>query len=238
MASGRDEEVVRIAETFGEVARTLLADHDTETTLDTIVRLAVDSLEACEFAGISLIEGRRITSPAHTNEIPRILDEIQSEVDEGPCLDAIREHQVFLVGDLVADQRWPRFAARAREATGVSSILSLRLFAEQNTMGSLNLYATRPHAFGTTDVALAAVFATHAAVAMSSAHREELLERKAATRDLIGRAKGILMAREHVTDDEAFDLLRRSSQHQNIKLTEVAEQVNLTGEPPALPTTT
>ncbi|MDQ3305290.1 MAG: ANTAR domain-containing protein [Actinomycetota bacterium] len=88
-------------------------------------------------------------------------------------------------------------------------------------------------AFDETDVALGSVFAAHAAVAMSAARREEGLERKAASRDLIGRAKGILMARENVTDEQAFDMLRRASQRLNVKLTTLAEQVNFSGETPS-----
>ena len=98
--------------------------------------------------------------------------------------------------------------------------------------GALNLYSTRPDAFDDTDVAFAAVFATHAAVAMDSARREANLERKADTRDLIGRAKGIVMSLEHVTDDKAFHMLRDASQRLNVKLTTIAQQVNETGQLP------
>ena len=92
-------------------------------------------------------------------------------------------------------------------------------------MGALNLYATKPAAFDATDVALASVFAAHAAVAMSASRREENLERKADSRDLIGQAKGLLMARSDLDDKGAFDLLRRASQRLNVKLVKVAEQV-------------
>lgn len=211
MATEGDAEVVRVAEMFGEVARSLAAHEAPKAALGRIVNLAVEHLQGCEFAGISWVEGRRITSPASSNDIPRIVDSIQAEVDEGPCLDAIRYHEVFQTGDLAGEERWPKFATRAHEETGIHSILSVRLFIEKDTMGSLNLYSTRPHAFDDTDVALASVFAAHAAVATSAASREQNLERKADSRDLIGRAKGILMARSHLTDDEAFDLLRRAS---------------------------
>jgi AmiR/NasT family two-component response regulator len=99
-------------------------------------------------------------------------------------------------------------------------------------MGSLNLYSTRPDAFDDTDVALGTIFAAHAAAAMSSAQHNRDLERKAASRDLIGRAKGILMARQHITDDEAFAVLRRASQRLNIKLAEIAQRVASSTESP------
>jgi GAF domain-containing protein len=153
--------------------------------LDKIVRLAVETLDACEFAGISLMDGRKITSPASSNDIPKSLDEIQSETGEGPCIDAIREHEVFQTGDLKNESRWPKFSERAHQETGVCSILSLRLFVEEDTLGSLNLYSTAPDAFDDSDVALGTVFAVHAAIAMSAARRQEGLEQKSDSRDLI-----------------------------------------------------
>jgi GAF domain-containing protein len=228
-----DDELIHVAELFERVARVLLESHDMQATLDGIVRLAVEHLGGCEFAGISFMEGRVMSSPASSNDVPRMLDMMQAELQEGPCFDAIREHEIFRTGDLAAERvRWPSFAVRAHAETGVSSILAVRLFANDHTMGALNMYSTRADAFDDTDVALATVFATHAAVAMSAANREKQLEQKVATRDLIGRAKGILMARLQLTDDEAFDVLRRASQHLNRKLTAVAEEVNYTGELP------
>lgn len=232
MGSQDDDRLVEAAEVFAEVARRLLEEHRMPETLQRIVQLAVEHLDACEFAGISYIEGRHITSPASSHEVPRILDAVQSEVNEGPCIDAIRLQEVFKTGNLPDEERWPQFSRRAHNETGVTSILAVRLFTDQETMGALNLYSTRADAFDDTDLAFAAVFATHAAVAMDSAKREAQLQRKADTRDLIGRAKGILMSLEHISDERAFTLLSAASQRLNLKLTEIAQQVNETGQLP------
>jgi GAF domain-containing protein len=230
MPDDSNDEVVRVAELFADVARSLAAPGDLQGKLDMIVNLAVEQLDACEFAGMSLVVGRNIGSPASSNDVPRIVDAIQTEVNEGPCLDAIREHEVFQTGDLPTERRWPKFATRAFQETGVRSILALRLFVEEDTMGALNLYATAPDAFDETDVALASVFAAHAGIAMASGRRAGPRERRGHSRDLIGRAKGILMAQSKIDDEGAFDLLRRASQRLNIKLVDVAEKVIHPGE--------
>ena len=220
------DDVIQVAEVFATVARTLAEDHDDLTAaLEKIVHLAVDHLDACEFAGISFVEKGRITSPASSNDIPRRLDQIQSETGEGPCIEAIKEHEVFQTGDLRNAHRWPKFSSRGHDATGIASILAIRLFVEEDTMGALNLYSTAPDAFDDSDVALATVFAVHASVAMVAARREEGLEQKAESRDVIGRAKGILMARSGASDDEAFAMLRGASQRMNVKLRDIAQQV-------------
>jgi AmiR/NasT family two-component response regulator len=49
---------------------------------------------------------------------------------------------------------------------------------------------------------------------------------------MIGQAQGILMERERVTADQAFDILRRASQDLNVRLNEVARTLIATGERP------
>lgn len=235
MPKGEAEDALSVADTFGEVARTLANERHLDTTLDKIVKFAVNTIDACEDAGILLEQGGQITSAAATSDVPRTLDRIQAEIREGPCLDAIKEHEVFRTDDLNRDDRWPRFARRAHGETGVSSIVGLRLFMEDNTLGALNLYSTAPNAFDDTDVALGSVFAAHAAVAMAAARREEQLEQKAETRDVIGRAKGILMARSELTDEQAFDMLVKASQRMNVKLRDLAQQIADRRPPPELP---
>lgn len=216
---------VELAKTFAEVARALLDERDVDATLDRICILAVETVEACQAAGISIVDGNRITSRSTTDELPCLIDQIQTETQEGPCVDAIKEHEVFITGSLSHEERWPKFASRAHGETGVESILSLRLFFNDTTMGALNLYSGQPEAFGDNDVAVASVFAAHAAVALATATREAHLETKADGRDVIGMAKGKIMAQQRVSDDEAFDLLRQASQRMNVKLREIAERV-------------
>jgi GAF domain-containing protein len=222
---GKSAHDLELAATFAEVARSLLDERGVDATLDRICSLAVETVEGCQAAGISIAEGKRVTSRSTTDALPSVVDQIQTETQEGPCVDAIKEHEVFVTGSLSQERRWPAFARRAHEQTGVTSILSLRLFSSQDTMGSLNLYSVEPDAFDDEDIAVGSVFAAHAAVALAGASREAQLEAKADTRNVIGMAKGMIMARQQITDDEAFDILRRASQRANVKLRQMAERI-------------
>jgi AmiR/NasT family two-component response regulator len=66
-------------------------------------------------------------------------------------------------------------------------------------------------------------------------HEDEVANLQAAleSREMIGIAMGILMERNRITDRQAFDILRRASQHFNVKLREVAQNLIDTGEDPA-----
>ena len=228
----RPSDSMDLAESFAVIARALLAEPSADAVLQRIVDTAVETVSGCDHAGISLVERRSVVTAAASDEVPETVDVIQYETGSGPLVDAIREHEAFLVDDLRLEDRWPQFSQRATEATGVRSVLSLRLFAEQDTMGALNLYSKEPDAFGKEAQAIAAVFAAHAAVAMSSSRREANLERALESRDVIGQAKGILIAHQQMTADEAFEALRQASRNLNVKLRDVADRVVYTGELP------
>jgi hypothetical protein len=170
------------------------------------------------------------------SELAAALDQMQIDADEGPCLDAARAGRTFYAEDLLGDERWPVFAARGVEA-GVRCVLAYSLSARH--MSALNLYAALPSAFGAIDRGKGQLFATLARLALDSAETHEIDAAKTAgltealrTREIIGQAQGILMERERITADEAFGVLRRASQHLNVKLREVAARLVETGESP------
>lgn len=216
---------IELAETFADVARTLAAEDDVDKVLAKIVQAALDVIDPCEHAGIDVVEKRTITPVHASSEVAERIDGIQNEVDEGPCFSAIREHETYYSEDLEAESRWPDFAARAHQETGVRSMLGFRLYVEEDTMGALNLYSTQLHAFDDDAIAIGSVLAAHAGVAMSTARERKQLNEAIENRDVIGQAKGLLMARGDISDDEAFSILRSASQRMNVKLRDVARQV-------------
>lgn len=224
---------------FADLARTLFSEPTVQATLQRIVDLAVETVDGCDGAGVLLVDKGRILAGAWSNELVRVVETMEYELGEGPCMDAIRQQPVFESPDLrdhVA--KWPKFAPRALEA-GVESLLGFRLFIAEDTLGALDLYAYHPGVFDEASRAIGTVLASHAAMALAGAqlHEQDLdtvagLREAILTRDVLGQAKGILMATRHVDADAAFDLLIKASQNQNIKLRTIAEIVAQTGELP------
>lgn len=166
-----------LAQQFAQFARVLQRAGTAQQTMQKLVDLAPLSIPGCEHAGVSMMTGDRVDTPAASSELPRAVDRIQYESGEGPCLDAIRQHQVFVTDDLATESRWPNFAARAAAETDVHSMLSFRLFVDEDTLGSLNLYSRKIAAFGPEDLAAGAIFAAHAAVAVTTAREHDLVQR-------------------------------------------------------------
>ncbi len=101
------------------------------------------------------------------------------------------------------------------------------------TIGSLTLLSTTPNAFGEAAANLAAVFAAHATLALTGVQRMRNLEVKADSRQIIGRAEGMLMQRDHITAQAAHEMLVHASQNSNTKLRDVCRQFADTGQLPA-----
>ncbi len=167
--------------------------------------------------------------PAWTDELVRACDQAQYETRQGPCLDAVYEQRTVRLSDMRIEERWPEFTKRAAEL-GIATMLCFQLFVEGDNLGALNLYSQTTGAFDDESEHVGLLFASHASVAMAGAQRHEQLDRALATRDLIGRATGILMERHKLTSEQAFTLLIRASQITNIKLRDIADRLVTTGE--------
>jgi hypothetical protein len=110
-----------LAEVLGALAIQLQAQPDKAATLRGIVDAAVDVVPGARWAGISLIQGRRVHSEVPTDPIVAELDQLQTDLGEGPCISALREHHTVQIEDMSAEMRWPRFVRRAT-ALGVRSM--------------------------------------------------------------------------------------------------------------------
>jgi hypothetical protein len=100
----------------GEIARLLFATGSVEATLARIVELAVETIEGCAFAGIFLLEGEMVVTPAFTDPVVSIIDRLQHANSEGPCLAAIGQGLASYADDLEVDTRWPAFGPEATAA--------------------------------------------------------------------------------------------------------------------------
>jgi GAF domain-containing protein len=235
--STTEDTVIASTIAFTEVARSLFLAGGIEDILRRAVDLCVVTIEACEFAGAFLIDGDSVSAQVGTDPVVDEVDALQLSTGEGPCLDAVAQKLTFYADELGTDARWPEFGPKA-EAKGMRSLLALPM-ATDGTLGALNLYARYPQAFGVIDRARGLLLASMAGFACSTARSHEDEERRAEnlhaaliTRELIGQAQGILIERERITADQAFHVLRQASQHLNVKLREVAQDLVDTGERP------
>jgi GAF domain-containing protein len=222
----------RLRQAVETVAQFLVADVPLGQTLERIATLARDAIGTTAAAGITLADerGRRGTH-VFTDEISPDVDQGQYDDESGPCLDALREGRVVLVPDtgVVAD-RWPSFSRRAA-AAGVVSTLSLPLTAGDACLGVMNLYSTA-EPYDAPQASDGELFASQAAVVLANCKAywsafdlAQGLQYALQSRAVIDMAKGKLMASTNCSPDEAFQLLVKVSQRENIPLRDVARRI-------------
>lgn len=213
------------ATTLSRVARDLEEEVDPTHTIAAIVAAAVATVPGAQYGGITLIDrGRTLRSVAPTDEVVTRVDAAQLETMQGPCVDAIREHDTYRIGDLATEVRWREFR-RAALGLGIMSMLSFRLFTTSTTWGSLNLYSLEREAFDEDAIILGELFASHAAVALAGSRGRQNLKTALQTREMIATARGMLMQRHDCDDVTAFAMLVTESQRSNTKLRDVAAQM-------------
>jgi hypothetical protein len=199
---------------------------DMEETLREIVVSAVDTVPGVDAGSISITEHGRIQTRHPTSDTIRKLDETQSELHEGPCIEVIDdppESGIVVAQDLAgADaEQWPRFAPRAVDA-GYRALLSSQLSTHGGPRAALNLYSADANPFDEHSRTMAGLFGVQASLLLYGADQATHLQRAVDSRDLIGQAKGILMERFTIDDEAAFRMLVHTSQDTNMKLTAVA----------------
>lgn len=207
---------------FAALAADLQAQPDTELTAEAIVKRLSDLVPGADHVSLTLRRRRGWESLASSDDVAAQADELQYELEQGPCLDAADDVAWVRSGHVGSDERWPAWGPRAAEL-GVASMLSVRLLRDDEPQGALNMYGRESGRFDdrdTIDVAL--VYAVHAATALTTARLVTDLQTALTSRHTIGMAQGMLMERFGLDEERSFDLLRRLSSSSETKLRDTA----------------
>jgi GAF domain-containing protein len=221
------------------LARVVVADRELSEVLTEITGIARRAMPSVEAVSITLIREDKAFTAAYDGQMALDADELQYERGYGPCMDAGRAGQMFLVDDMRTEQRWPDYAQNVL-AHGVLSSLSVPLPFQGVTIGALNTYGGRPQVVDDSDVELAEDVAAWVAVAVGNAEaaartRHDLSQLRTVmiSRACIEQANGILMERHKIKEDEAYTILTHASQRTKTKLRDVAAELVRTGTLPS-----
>jgi GAF domain-containing protein len=168
---------------------------------------------------------------AITDAAMQLLEEVQRDFGEGPCLLAFAEDRVVAVQDLRSELVWARIAVVVRQLQ-VRGVLSVPVRLADQPVGTLNVYATQPRAWSPAEVQALGAFAIVTAELVRTAvelanHQVEVvqLRQALASRVWIEQAKGMVAVTEGITLDQAFQQLRLRARSSSRKLADVAQAV-------------
>jgi GAF domain-containing protein len=210
----------------------LLSEESLQSSLDLVCSMAEETIPGTDGAGVTLVRnGKKVTAAYTDGELVKKADDIQYQLDEGPCISALREKATFRINAMSTETRWPRWTPEAK-AMGIGSSVSVPLLVRDQAIGAAKVYSSEENHYDEWAERVLKMFADQAAILLANASdyagaKEMTDQLKVAleTRDTIGMAKGILIIQEGVDEEGAFDMLRNASQHENIKLRDIARQL-------------
>jgi GAF domain-containing protein len=221
-----------VQELWRDLSQVVLVGRRLDDVLGEVTDIAARSIPGAESTSITLVRGDKAFTAAHTGEMALAADELQYERGYGPCMDAGRAGVVLRIDDMRTEERWREYTARVLEV-GVRSSLSMPLPYQGSSIGALNVYSTQPTAFASPDSEEAATTVAEAvAVAVANADAHDRLAEHAhnmrlamQSRAVIEQAKGVLMAQQGISAEQAFEVLREASQRYNRKLRDIAHGI-------------
>lgn len=219
-----------LAEVFVELADSLVDDFDLVDFLQNLTERAA-AVTGADAAGLMLASPHDgLKFMAATNPTGRMLELLQLQNSEGPCLDCYSTGEPVVNADLrEAGSRWPIFAPVASQA-GFRSVHAFPLRLRTEIIGALNLFGRQDSEFREHDVRIVQALADVATIAIiqerTLARSEELAEQlqlALSSRIVIEQAKGAIAQRLDVSLDEAFSRLRTEARSTQRRLVDVAQ---------------
>ena len=218
--------------TLVELADNLVDDFDVIDVLTMLSLRCVDAIDV-DAAGVMLASpGGELQFIASSSESMRVLELLQIQADEGPCVDCYKDGNAIINHELTeTDQRWPNFTPRAI-ALGFHSVHCLPMRLRGRTIGALNFFRQEEGLLDDDDVILAQGLADIATIAILQ-HRTSLdaktlnfqLSNALDSRIIIEQAKGKIAQATNCDMDQAFNRLRAHARNHNQGLTTVAVMV-------------
>lgn len=213
------------------LGRVLFAESSLEKLLQQLVILARRTVGGADGVTVSLRgDSGEFETPTTTDDLVFELDQVQYRLNEGPCVHALTHNETvaFRVDD---KDPFPRFA-EAAASNFISAVLSTPLTLRGHGIGAINIYSGTVPSFPDEQVETARLFAEQATVVLAnglaydnSTTLNSRLQEALLSRDVIGQAKGLIMAQEGCDSEEAFGRLRHRSQRENRKLRTIAQEI-------------
>jgi hypothetical protein len=156
-----------------------------------------------------------------------LLDEIQLDLRQGPCWDAVEGAVPITIIDTVTDTRWPLFADAVSQ-TGIRAVFAFPLHFAGLPIGAVDVYSRTPGPLTNTIIdGIAAASDTTSLRVLAAVLGENAVERSntPSSRLLLDQATEMILARYRITAEDALLLLRAHAFTHDRTITDVARDV-------------
>jgi GAF domain-containing protein len=216
---------------LSEFAQLLVREYEVSDALQDLVD-GVTEVLGISGAGVSLLEGERLRFATAATDAIVLLERIQEETQNGPCVEAHQSGQPVLVTDLRdRPERWPELSEGAAEA-GMLAVAGIPMRLNGTRLGALNLYHGATRDWSDEEISVSRLLADLATGYVANASRLDRLQHTAEqlqvaldSRLIIEQAKGLLAGERDISMEQAFEVLRGHARRNNASLRAVADAV-------------
>lgn len=200
--------------------------------LNEVVRF-VTAVTQCDSCLIYVLEKDELVLRASKNFHAEIVDDLKMNVGQG-ITGWVAEHlePVAIAERAYMDDRFKMFQELPEDR--YEALLSVPVVSGGRVVGVINIQNRLPHRFGDREISMIVTIGYLIGAEVERARLEgenSVLLDRLATRTFVDRAKGILQRTLHITEDEAYRMLRRQSQNKRKSMKEIAETIMQSDDP-------
>ncbi|MDD3296424.1 MAG: ANTAR domain-containing protein [Candidatus Omnitrophica bacterium] len=214
---------------LNKISSAITSDLYLGDVLKLIVTLTANVMEAKICALWLLDEGSQLLKIRATQAMSEeYLKERSLKVGEGVVGKVAKEKKPIAILDVLKDKRYKE--KKLAKSEKLVSMLSVPMMIKKKLIGVINCYTTKLYKFTQSDKALLAAVANQAAVAIKNTElmvKTKIIQEELETRKVVERAKGILMKEQKLTEEDAYNLIRRSSMDKRVPMKEIAQAIVL-----------
>ncbi|MCK9614131.1 MAG: GAF and ANTAR domain-containing protein [Candidatus Omnitrophica bacterium] len=219
-------------ETLREIGKAITSDRYLEDILKLIVTLTANVMNA-KICSLWLLDEKdkalKIRATQAMSE--EYLKERKLMVGEGIVGLVAKEKKPIVIPDVLKDPRYKEKTLAKKEK--LTSMLSVPMMVKNRVIGVINCYTTTLYEFSESDIDLLTTVANQAAVAIENTEllvKTKIVQEELEARKKIERAKGILMKQKGLSEEQAYELLRKVSMNKRLTMKDVAEAIILSYE--------
>ncbi|MGB2630090.1 MAG: GAF and ANTAR domain-containing protein [Candidatus Omnitrophota bacterium] len=218
--------------TLSKISRAITSDLYLEDVLKLIVSLTAKVMNA-KICSLWLVDKdtQELKIRATQAMSSEYLKERTLKVGEGIVGLVAKKREPIVIPDVLKDERYKEKTLAKKEK--LVSMLSVPMMEKNEVVGVINVYTVDPYNFTKSDIDLLITVANQAAVAIENTElmvKTKVIQEELETRKKVEKAKGILMKEQDLTEETAFNLIRKSSMNKRVSMKEIAEAIILSYE--------
>ncbi len=227
---GRSEEypTEKIVEALRKVSAAITSDLYLEDILRLIVTVTAGVMNSKICSLMLLNEKNELEIKATQSINPEYIRKPNLKIGEGIAGKVALEKKPMVVYDVQSEREYKHKDLAKKE--GLASLLSVPLMVKGKVIGVLNTYTSSPHKFTQEEIEILETVANQAAVAIENTHlmvEKRVIEEELESRKLVERAKGILMKKRELSEEDAFRFIQKESMNRRTSMRRVAEAIIL-----------